>query len=180
MKFPVQIINSTLFFLFFFTAGSAELSAQSPEQKLAQLKIALPAVPEAIGKYVDFTRVGNLVYLSGKGPRQANGEYIKGKLGSDLTVEQGYAAARLTAVNQLAVLKKAIGDLKKIKRIVKVNGYVNSAGTFYDQPKVVDGFSDLLIEIFGDAGKHARTSVGTAALPMNMAIEVEMIVEIES
>ena len=178
MKLSILFKNNILFLLFL-CVGFIELSAQSPEQKLVQLKITLPAVPEAIGKYVDFTRVGNLVFLSGKGPRQANGEYIKGKLGSDLTVEQGYAAARLTAVNQLAVLKKAIGDLKNIKRIVKVNGYVNSAGTFYDQPKVVDGFSDLLVEVFGDAGKHARTSVGTAALPMNMAIEVEMIVEVE-
>ena len=153
--------------------------AQTPESKLAQLQITLPVVPPAIGSYVDLTRVGNLAFLSGKGPRQANGEYIKGKVGSDLTIEQGYAAARLTAINQIAVLKKELGDLKKVKRIVKVNGFVNSAGTFYDQPKVMNGFSDLLIEVFGDAGKHARTSIGTASLPMNMAIEVEMILEVE-
>jgi enamine deaminase RidA (YjgF/YER057c/UK114 family) len=160
--------------------GCINAFAQSPEQKLTQLKIVLPDVPEAIGKYVDITRVGNLVFLSGKGPRQVNGEYIKGKVGSDLTIQQGYAAARLAAINQLAVLKRAFGDLKKIKRVVKVNGYVNSASTFYDQPQVVDGFSDLMIEVFGEAGKHARTSVGTSALPMNMAVEVEMIVEVES
>jgi enamine deaminase RidA (YjgF/YER057c/UK114 family) len=166
-------------FLFLFCTSCIGTWAQSPEQKLAQLQIVLPPVQEVNGSYVDMTRVGNLIFLSGKGPLQANGEYIKGKVGSDLTIEQGYAAARLTAVNQLAVLKKALGDLKKIKRIVKVNGYVNADSNFFDQPKVVNGFSDLLIEIFGEAGRHARTSIGTAALPMNMAIEVEMIIEIE-
>jgi enamine deaminase RidA (YjgF/YER057c/UK114 family) len=175
---PIILPTISLLFFLFYKGGVVSM-AQSPEQKLTELKIVLPDVPKAIGSYVDITRVGNLVFLSGKGPRQANGEYIKGKVGTDLTIEQGYAAARLAAVNQLAVLKKELGDLKKIKRIVKVNGYVNSAGTFYDQPKVVNGFSDLLIEIFGDAGKHARTAIGTAALPMNMAIEVEMIVEVE-
>lgn len=178
MKPSIKFTKTILFFLFFLIV-STSLFAQTPEQNLAQLKISLPDVPDAVGSYVDITRTGNLLFLSGKGPRQPNGEYIKGKLGTDLTIEQGYAAARLTAINQLAVLKKELGDLKKIKRIVKVNGYVNSAGTFYDQPKVVNGFSDLLIEVFGDAGRHARTSVGTAALPMNMAIEVEMVVEVE-
>jgi enamine deaminase RidA (YjgF/YER057c/UK114 family) len=166
-------------FLFLFCTSCIGTWAQSPEQKLAQLQIVLPPVQEVNGSYVDMTRVGNLIFLSGKGPLQANGEYIKGKVGSDLTIEQGYAAARLTAVNQLAVLKKALGDLKKIKRIVKVNGYVNADSNFFDQPKVVNGFSDLLLEIFGEAGRHARTSIGAAALPMNMAIEVEMIVEVE-
>jgi len=173
------IPSISVLFLFLFCTSCIGTWAQSPEQKLAQLRIVLPTVQEVNGSYVDMTRVGNLIFLSGKGPLQANGEYIKGKVGSDLTIEQGYAAARLTAVNQLAVLKKELGDLKKIKRIVKVNGYVNSASNFYDQPKVVNGFSDLLIEIFGEAGRHARTSIGTAALPMNMAIEVEMIIEIE-
>ncbi|HZH66638.1 MAG TPA: RidA family protein [Flavisolibacter sp.] len=179
MKLSMTFLNSIPLGLFLLT-GCAKVLTPSPEQKLAQLQITLSAVPEAVGRYVDFTRVGNLVFLSGKGPRQPSGEYIKGKLGSDLTVEQGYAAARITAINQLAVLKIAIGDLKKIKRIVRVNGYVNSAATFYDHPKVVDGFSDLLIEVFGNAGKHARTSVGTTSLPMNMAVEVEMIIEVES
>ncbi|WP_245652252.1 RidA family protein [Rufibacter tibetensis] len=153
--------------------------AQSPEEKLAQLKIQLPQVPAAAGSFVDAVKVGNLIYLSGKGPRNSNGEYITGKLGHDLTVEQGYEAARLVALLQLAVLKKELGDLKRVKRIVKVNGYVNSAATFYEQPKVINGYSDVMIAVFGDQGKHARTAVGTNALPFNIAVEVEMIVEVE-
>jgi enamine deaminase RidA (YjgF/YER057c/UK114 family) len=123
--------------------------------------------------------VGNLLFLSGNGPRKENGEYTTGKLGQELTLEQGYAAARMTAIIQLAVLKKELGELSKVKRIVKVNGYVNSASTFYDQPKVINGFSNLMIEIFGNSGKHARTALGTNSLPLNMAVEVEMIVEVE-
>ena len=153
--------------------------AQSPEEKLAQLNIQLPEVPPAAGSFVDAVKVGNLIYLSGKGPRNSKGEYIKGKLGQDLTVEQGYEAARLVALLQLAVLKRELGDLKRVKRIVKVNGYVNSAATFYDQPKVINGYSDVMIAVFGDMGKHARTAIGTNALPFNMAVEVEMIVEVK-
>ncbi|WP_076422131.1 RidA family protein [Pontibacter lucknowensis] len=152
---------------------------QSPEEKLAQLNMPLPEVAAAGGSFVDAVKVGNLIYLSGKGPRNSKGEYIKGKLGQDLTVEQGYEAAKLVALQQLAVLKRELGDLKRVKRIVKVNGYVNSAATFYDQPKVINGFSDVMNAVFGDKGKHARTSVGTNALPFNMAVEVEMIVEVE-
>lgn len=157
----------------------AAVFAQTPEQKLAELKITLPEVPPAIGSYVDVRRVGNLLYLSGKGPRNADGEYATGKLGQDLSVQQGYEAAKLTAMNQLAVLKKELGSLSKIKRVVKVNGYVNCTAAFSDQPKVINGFSDLLIQVFGEKGRHARTALGTNALPMNMAVEVEMIVEVE-
>jgi enamine deaminase RidA (YjgF/YER057c/UK114 family) len=153
--------------------------AQSPEETLKQIGIHLPDVSESIGSYVHAVRVGNLIYLSGKGPRKDNGEYVKGKLGQDLTILQGYEAARLTAINQLAVLKDELGDLRKVKRIVKVNGFVNSANSFYDQPQVINGFSDLLIEVFGNRGKHARTAIGTNVLPLNMAVEVEMIVEVE-
>lgn len=153
--------------------------SQSPEEKLKQLKIELPPLSEALGSYVDAVKVGNLIFLSGKGPRLENGEYVKGKLGKELTVEQGYEAARLAAIIQIAVLKKELGELKKVKRIVKVNGFVNSADDFYDQPKVINGFSDLLIEVFGESGKHARAAVGTNTLPFNMAVEVEMVVEIE-
>ena len=153
--------------------------SQSPEEKLQQLKITLPPVSEALGSYVDAVKVDNLIFLSGKGPRQENGEYVTGKLGKELTVEQGYQAARLAAIIQIAVLKKALGDLQKVKRIVKVNGFVNSEDSFYDQPKVINGFSDLFIEVFGESGKHARTAVGTNSLPFNMALEVELIVEVE-
>lgn len=158
---------------------SSAVFAQTPEEKLATLKITLPEVPPAIGSYVDVRRVGNLLYLSGKGPRNANGEYTTGKLGQELSVQQGYDAAKLTAMNQLAVLKKELGSLNKVKQIVKVNGYVNCTAAFSDQPKVINGFSDLLIQVFGEQGRHARTALGTNALPMNMAVEVEMIVEVE-
>ncbi|WP_207420185.1 RidA family protein [Desertivirga brevis] len=158
---------------------TARTSAQSHEQRLQQLHLELPPVPEAIGSYVDVVQVGKLLYLSGKGPRKASGEYISGKLGKDLSTEQGYEAASLTAINQIAVLKQKLGDLDKVKRIVKVNGYVNSDNQFYEQPKVINGFSDLLIKVFGESGQHARTALGTNTLPLNMAVEVEMIVELK-
>ena len=155
------------------------LSAQTPEQKLNQLGIQLPKIPEALGSYADFVRVGNLVFLSGRGPLNPDGKYSTGKVGQDLTADEGYQAARLTAINQLAVLKQAFGNLNKIKRIVKVNGYVNTADSFTEQSKVMNGFSDLLIEVFGEQGRHARTSAGVFTLPQHMAIEVEMIVEMK-
>lgn len=158
---------------------SINLSAQTPDQKLNQLAIQLPQIPKSLGSYVDMVRVGNLVFLSGRGPLQADGKYIKGKIGANLTTDEGYKAARLTAINQIAILKQAFGSLDKIERIVKVNGYVNAADSFTEQSKVMNGFSDLLIEVFGEKGRHARTSVGVFTLPQNMAIEVEMIVEMK-
>lgn len=153
--------------------------AQTPEEKLAKLGIELPKLPSPIASYVHVVRSGNLLFLAGKGPQQANGEYIKGKLGTTLTAEQGYEAARLTGVIQLAVIKDAVGELSNVKRVVKVNGFVNSDNNFYDHPKVINGFSDLMIAVFGEKGKHARTSLGVAALPMNMAVEIEAVVEVE-
>lgn len=158
---------------------SFNLFAQTPEQKIKQLGIQLPQIPESLGSYQDMVRVGNLVFLSGRGPLKADGKYITGKIGQDLTTNDGYQAARLTAINQLAILKQAFGSLDKIKRIIKVNGYVHTADSFTEQSKVMNGFSDLLIEVFGEQGKHARTSVGVFTLPQNMAIEVEMIVEVK-
>jgi enamine deaminase RidA (YjgF/YER057c/UK114 family) len=165
----------TCFLLLFVIKGFS----QTPEQKLTQLGIQLPKIPSPIASYVHVVRTGNLLFLAGKGPQQANGEYIKGKLGSSLTAEQGYEAAKLTGIIQLAVIKEAIGDLSKVKRVVKVNGFVNSEADFYDHPKVINGFSDLMITVFGEKGRHARTSLGVAALPMNMAVEIEMVVEVE-
>ncbi|MDJ1480933.1 RidA family protein [Cytophagaceae bacterium YF14B1] len=153
--------------------------AQAPEANLQKLGIELPSLQTPLGSYVAVVKVDHLLYLSGKGPLQTNGQYIKGKLGKDLSIESGYQAARLTAINQLAVLKNELGDLRRVKRIIKVNGFVNSEGSFYDHPKVMDGFSDLLVQVFGEKGKHARTALGVAALPLNMAVEVEMIVEVE-
>ncbi|GAB2470970.1 hypothetical protein GCM10011375_38350 [Hymenobacter qilianensis] len=153
--------------------------AQSPEGKLAQLGLTLPAVAPAIGSYVDVVRVGNLLFLSGKGPRLSGGAYVTGRLGADLTTAQGYEAARRTALLQLAVLKQELGELSRVRRIVKVNGYVNSADTFTEQPQVINGYSDLLLQVFGERGRHARTALGTNALPLGMALEVEMVVEVE-
>ena len=170
----MKILFLALFFVLSFLGYS-----QSPEEKLKLLKIELPPVSEALGSYVDAVKVGNLIFLSGKGPRQENGEYIIGKLGAELTAEQGYQAAKLVAIIQLAVLKKELNDLSRVKRIVKVNGFVNATDFFSEQSKVINGFSDLMMEVFGDDGKHARTSVGTNTLPFNMAVEVEMIVEVD-
>lgn len=154
------------------------LLAQDAETKLKEKGIVLIPPGNPIANYVNAVRVGNLLFLSGKGPSKSDGTYITGKLGKDLTIEQGYEAARLTAINHLAVIKTELGSLNKVKRIVKVLGMVNCADDFKDQPKVINGYSDLMVEIFGDKGKHARSAVGMASLPMGMAVEVEVVVEI--
>ena len=155
------------------------LFAQTPEEKIKNLNIVLPAPSTPVANYVKFVKTGNLLFLSGHGPSKADGSYITGKLGRDLTIEEGYAAARQTGISLLSTLKSAVGDLSKIKRIVKVLGMVNGTDSFTDQPKVINGFSDLMVAVFGDKGKHARSAVGMASLPMNMAVEIEMVVEIE-
>lgn len=156
----------------------AQVSDYDPEAKLKEMGITLPEVSAPVANYVNGVRTGNLLFMSGKGPKQANGEYISGKLGADLTIEQGYEAAKLVGIQQLAGLKAELGNLNKVKRIVKVLGMVNSAPDFADQPKVINGFSDLMVEVFGDKGKHARSAVGMGALPSNIAVEIEIIVEI--
>jgi enamine deaminase RidA (YjgF/YER057c/UK114 family) len=158
---------------------SIALIAQDAETKLKEKGIVLIPPSSPIANYVNAVKVGNLLYLSGRGPSKADGTYITGKVGKDLTIEQGYEAARLTAISHLSVLKTELGSLNKVKRIVKVLGMVNCAEDFKDQPKVINGYSDLMVEIFGDKGKHARSAVGVNALPMGIAVEVEVIVEIE-
>ncbi|MFM9910469.1 MAG: RidA family protein [Chitinophagaceae bacterium] len=154
--------------------------AQTPEQRIIEKGIVLSTPSKPVANYVNAVRVGNLIYLSGKGPKQADGTTdITGKVGKDLTIEQGYAAARSTAIQHLSVLKAELGSLNKVKRIVKVLGMVNCEGTFTDQPKVINGYSDLMVEIFGEKGKHARSAVGMVSLPNNIAVEVEVIVEVE-
>jgi len=152
---------------------------QDAEARLKEKGIVLTAPGKPVANYVNAVRVGNLLFLAGKGPTKPDGSNITGKVGKDLTIEQGYEAARLTAMNHLAVLKAELGSLNKVKRIVKVLGMVNCTDDFKDQPKVVNGYSDLMVEIFGDKGKHARSAVGMYALPLNIAVEVEVIVEIE-
>ncbi len=150
-----------------------------PEERLRELGIELPAAPQPVANYVNGVRTGNLIFLAGKGPKRADGSEITGKLGADLSIAEGYAAARLTAINQLAVLKAMLGDLGKVKRVVKVLGMVNSDPEFIEQPAVINGFSDLIVEVFGDRGRHARAAVGMASLPRAQAVEIEMIVEVE-
>jgi enamine deaminase RidA (YjgF/YER057c/UK114 family) len=150
----------------------------NPEGKLEELGITLNTPSAPVANYVNAVRTGNLIFLAGKGPRKADGENIMGKLGADLTIEQGYEAARITGINQLSVLKAELGNLNKVKRIVKVKGMVNAVPDFTDQPKVVNGYSDLMVEVFGERGKHARAAVGMGSLPSNIAVEVEMIVEV--
>jgi len=149
------------------------------DKKLKELGLELTTPSKPIANYVKAVRVGNLLYLSGHGPSKADGTYYTGKVGRDLTIEQGYEAAKLTGVAILSTLKAELGDLNKVKRIVKVMGMVNCTDTFGDQPKVINGFSDLMVAVFGEKGKHARSAVGMNALPMNMAVEVEIVAEIE-
>jgi enamine deaminase RidA (YjgF/YER057c/UK114 family) len=149
-----------------------------PEAKLAELGIQLSTPSSPVANYVNAVRTGNLIFLAGKGPLKEDGENITGKLGADLTIEQGYEAARITGINQLSVLKAELGNLNKVKRIVKVLGMVNAVPGFTDHPKVVNGYSDLMVAVFGEKGKHARAAVGMGSLPSNIAVEVEMIVEV--
>lgn len=168
-----------IFLLSVLALSISSIIAQTPEDKLKSLNIVLPVPSTPIANYVKFVRTGNLIFLSGHGPSKADGSYITGKLGRDLSIEEGYAAAKQTGIALLSTLKSAVGDLSKVKRIVKVLGMVNSVDSFIDQPKVINGFSDLMVAVFGEKGKHARSAVGMASLPMNMAVEIEMVVEVE-
>ena len=149
------------------------------EEKLKQMGHTLSAPRTPAGNYIPGYRAGNLVFLSGVGPRAADGFSITGKLGQDLTVEQGYQAARQCALNLLSNLRSVIGDLDAVKHIVKVLGMVNGAPDFVRQPEVINGCSDLLVEAFGERGRHARAAVGMGSLPGGIPVEIEMIVEIE-
>lgn len=153
-------------------------SDYNPEQKLEELGIQLSTPSSPVANYVNTVKTGNLIFVSGKGPLKKDGNYVLGKLGKNLTLEQGYEAARLTAINLISTLKASIGDLSKVKRIVRVTGMVNATSDFTDHPKVVNGCSDLLVEVFGDNGKHTRASVGMNSLPLNIAVEIDMVVEV--
>lgn len=167
MKFIKLTFVLPLLFLVFLA------NAQTPEQRIEKLGLTLPEIGTPIANYVKWKQVGNLIYLSGSGPD------VFGKVGAELSVEEGYQAARETGLEIIAVLKMATeGDLSRIKQFVKVLGMVNSDPDFSKQPAVINGFSDLMVEVFGDKGKHARSAVGVAALPNNMAVEIEVIVEL--
>ncbi|GGI12043.1 RidA family protein [Gottfriedia solisilvae] len=146
----------------------------TPEDRLNSLGFTLKPVRAAVGNYVSLVRTGNLIFTAGQGVDE-----FHGKLGRDLTIEEGYLASRQSMLNLLSALKNELGELSRIKKVIKLLGFVNCTDTFTEQPKVMNGASDLLVEVFGEKGKHARSAVGMAQLPNNTAIEIEMIVEIE-
>ena len=149
------------------------------EKRIEELNITLQKSGKPIANYLNAVQTGNLIFLSGKGPRDKDGNLITAKLGIDLTVDQGYDAARLVAITQLSVLKEQIGDLNKVEKIVKVFGMVNADSDFINHPEVINGFSDLMVEVFGERGKHARAAVGMGSLPRNIACEIDMVVQIK-
>ena len=171
--------NGVLSVLLMTAALTCNVLAQGParpEERLKERKITLPSAPAPVANYVRAVRVGNLLFVSGTTSRDLK---PFGKVGKELTVEQGYQAARHAGLLLLANVRAELGTLDRVKRVVKVLGMVNSADGFGDQPAVINGFSDLMVEVFGEAGKHARSAVGMAALPGNAPVEVEAILEIE-
>jgi enamine deaminase RidA (YjgF/YER057c/UK114 family) len=167
-------------------SASDEKAIESPrmelidvEKRLEELNIILAKPSAPLASYVKTVRVGNLVYTAGHGPDKPDGSRVTGRVGDDLTLEQGQEAARLTGISLLSSLKAELGDLNKVKRIVKVLGMVQSTPEFKDQPKVMNAFSDLMVDVFGEKGKHARSAVGMSSLPANWATEIEIVVEVE-
>ena len=151
----------------------------TPEAKLEALGLTLPPVSAPIGSYVTCKRQGNLLYLSGAGPIVQGEVLYKGKVGAEITPDVAYEAAKVTALNLIANLKAELGDLSKVRSIVKLLGLVACADGFYGQPGVINGASDLLFEVFGEKGRHARSAIGVFSLPMNIPVEIEMIVDVE-
>jgi enamine deaminase RidA (YjgF/YER057c/UK114 family) len=151
------------------------------EARLREMKITLPEPAKPVANYVGAVRTGNLLFLAGHGPVRPDGTpSVQGKLGEGISVEQGYQVAREVGMSLLATARASLGSLDKVKRVVKVLGMVNSARDFADQPKVINGASDLIVTVFGEAiGRHARSAVGMAALPMGIPVEIEMILEVE-
>ena len=149
------------------------------EAELEKLGLKLPDSPTPVANYVPAVRVGPLLFLSGHVPRLGNEIKFKGKVGRDLSVEEGYEAARLAVLNCLATIKNSVGDLDRVERIVKLLGFVNAPEGFLETPKVLNGASDLLVQLYGEKGRHARSAVGTSSLPHDIAVEIEMIVQLK-
>ncbi len=149
------------------------------EQKLKEMGIVLPESPKPLANYVRAVRTGNLLFISGHGPYNDGKTLILGKLGKEVTIEEGYKTARNVSLNCLSSIRASLGSLDKVKRVVKLFGMVNCTADFKDQPKVINGASDLLVEVFGEAGRHARSAVGMQALPNQIPVEIEMILEVE-
>lgn len=155
------------------------MSAPSPEARLAELGLTLPPLSKPVGTYVDAVRTGNLLFLAGKGPRNPDGSAPTGKVGRDVSTEAAYQHARSVGLMLLAAIKNAVGSLDRVRRVVKVFGMVNAVPEFTDQPKVINGCSDLFVQVFGERGQHARSAVGMGSLPGGITVEIEAIVEVE-
>lgn len=152
----------------------------SAEARLKQLGIVLPKVPTPVANYVPFRLVGSLLYLSGQGPRDEKGGLMSGKVDSEVSVDEAYRRARIVGLGLLAATREALGSLDRVEAVVKLLGMVNSVPTFGDQPKVINGCSDLFVEVFGDAGRHARSAVGMVALPGQISVEIEAILAVRA
>ena len=152
---------------------------QDAEKKLRELGLRLPTVPSPLAEYVPAKRVGDLVYVSGQGPIRDGKLLYVGQVGGELSLEDGRQAARIAGLNCLAAIKQVTGSLDAIEEVVQVRGFVNSAPGFHEQPKVVNGASELLVKLFGERGRHARAALGTSNLPGNIAVEIEMIVAVK-
>ena len=153
-------------------------SATSPEERLARLGIAIPPPPKPVANFLTHVREGNLLFFSGQGPREPDGTLHTGKVGANVTAQEAYAHARLTGVNLLAVMQSILGDLSRVKQIVKLLGMVNAAPDFDDHPAVINGCSDLFVDVFGKRGEHARSAVGVGSLPGGITVEIEAVVAI--
>lgn len=177
-KYPGKVLFSLLCICFFACADS-QISIDDPESKLKELGIELKAPAAPTANFSSAVTSGKLIFLSGAGPRKADNTFVQGKVGATITVEEAQAAARLAGIALLESLKAEIGTLSKVKRIVKVLGMVNAVPDFTQQPQVMNAFSDFMVQVFGEKGKHARSAVGVGSLPSNIPIEIEMIVEVE-
>jgi enamine deaminase RidA (YjgF/YER057c/UK114 family) len=152
----------------------------SAETRLKELGLVLPPVPKPVANFLPYRRAGNLLYLSGQGPRDENGASLAGKLGADISLEEGYRRARLVGLGLLAAMRDALGSLDRVDYVVKLLGMVNATPDFNDSPKVINGCSDLFVEVFGEAGRHARSAVGNVMLPNQISVEIEGIVAIKA
>ncbi|WP_062014503.1 RidA family protein [Aureimonas sp. AU4] len=161
------------------SAVSPATANPSPRARLAALGIDLPPAPPPVANFVTHVVEGKLLYLSGQGPREADGRMHTGKVGSDVSIEAAYAHARLTGINLIAVMQEALGDLARVRRVVKLLGMVNAEPDFAEHPAIINGCSDLLVEVFGEAGQHARSAVGFGSLPGRITVEIEAIVAID-
>ncbi len=184
MKVQMKKLTKNIFlplFLVLTTAAFSQSQSKSdPENRIKVLGIQLTEPTAPTANFLKAVRIGNLVYLSGHGPDKPEGGQITGKVGSELTLEQAQQAARQVGISLLSSLKKEIGNLNKVKRIVKVLGMVNCIPSFEKHSQVINGFSDLMVEVFGENGKHARSSIGLSSLPANIPVEIEMIVELKN